>query len=63
MIDKPWKTSDNKGGFFDLPKQEVCKHPEHEPPRHMVIPHGKGYRHICPGCGKETVMIPPQITC
>ena len=52
----------NKSGFFDLPGQEICKDPEHKPPSHLHIPQGKGYRHICPSCGKETVIIPPQIS-
>lgn len=56
--------NDNKkkrGGFEDIPKQEQCLHPGHRPPSHMVIPQGKQYRHICPGCGRETLMRPPQI--
>lgn len=53
---------EKKGGFFDLPKSDVCKDPEHEPPSHICIPQGKGYRHVCPSCGKVAVLIPPQIT-
>jgi hypothetical protein len=49
-------------GFFDLPKDKTCKHPEHKPPMHINIPQGKGYRHVCPACGAESVLIPPQIT-
>jgi hypothetical protein len=52
---------ETKGGFFDLPKMETCNHPEHTPPKHLHIPQGKGYKHICPSCGKETIIIPPQI--
>lgn len=66
MNKKTWNdnTDDKSGGFFDLPKgMKPCLRPEHQPPRHLVIPPGKGYRHICPSCGKETVMIPMQITC
>jgi hypothetical protein len=51
-----------KGGFFTLPKEKVCHHPEHDPPMHLVIPQGKGYRHICPGCGFTQDIIPPQTT-
>jgi len=40
-------------GFFDL--EPVCNHPEHAIPTHLHIPAGKSYRHVCPGCGKETV--------
>lgn len=51
-----------KSGFFDLPDHKRCRHPEHQPPSHMVIPPGKGYRHVCPGCGKVTVIIPQQFS-
>ena len=51
-----------KSGFFDLQNVEVCNHPEHKPPTHLYIPHGKGYRHVCPQCGHVTTIIPPQIT-
>ena len=43
--------SKRKSGFFDLPKREVCNHPEHGMPMYLHIPAGKGYRHVCPGCG------------
>lgn len=54
--------NNKKSGFFDLSKTEFCKHPEHNPPTHIHIPQGQGYRHICPNCGKETILIPPQIS-
>lgn len=47
----------DKSGFFDLPKEEVCKDLSHYPPSMMSIPHGKGYRHVCPSCGKVTTII------
>lgn len=54
---------EKQSGFFDLPKQsKVCKDPSHEPPMHLHIPQGKGYRHVCPSCGKVTTIIPPQIS-
>lgn len=56
------KKNDRKGGFEDIPVQERCLNPSHQPPSHMVIPAGKQYRHICPGCGFEIVMRPPMIT-
>lgn len=34
----------------------LCKHPNHQPPSHLVIPAGKKYRHVCPGCGREVVI-------
>lgn len=48
--------------FEDIPVQERCSHPEHNPPMHIVIPPGKRMRHVCPACGKETVVEPLQIT-
>jgi hypothetical protein len=53
---------EKKSGFFDLPKSNRCTHPSHEPPMHIHIPQGKGYRHVCPSCGEEAVLIPQQIT-
>lgn len=44
-----------KGGFFDLPKIERCNHPEHDFPKYLCIPPGKGYTHVCPGCGAKQV--------
>lgn len=52
----------DKSGFFDLDNVSQCKHPEHDPPSHIHIPEGKGYRHICPACGKVSTLIPPHIT-
>ena len=57
-ITKPEK----QGGFFDLPQDKRCKDKSHEPPTHIHIPQGKGYRHVCPSCGKVTDLIPPQIS-
>ena len=57
-ITKPEK----QGGFFDLDLPKKCNNPSHEPPTHIHIPQGKGYRHICPSCGKVTDLIPPQIS-
>ena len=51
-----------KDGFFDLEETKVCNHPAHMPPSHIHIPQGKGYRHICPSCGKVSVLIPHQIS-
>lgn len=42
---------DNKGGFFDLDKEERCMDLSHNPPTHLCIPAGKGYKHVCPSCG------------
>jgi len=52
----------NKSGFFPLEQPSFCGHPEHEPPTHLYIPQGQGYRHVCPFCGKEQVLIQTKIT-
>lgn len=49
-------------GFFDLDIPIKCTNPSHEPPTHIHIPQGKGYKHVCPSCGKVTDFIPPQIS-
>lgn len=51
----------DKSGFFDLPQFENCTDPEHDPPTHLQIPQGKGYRHVCPSCGKTVIIKPLQI--
>ncbi len=33
-----------------------CRDMGHNPPSHIVIPHGMQYRHVCPGCGQEAVI-------
>ena len=52
-----------KSGFFDLPKEDVCNDLEHDPPMHLCIPRGQGYRHICSRCGKVRTLMSPQIIC
>lgn len=54
--------NEDKSGFFDLPKDKTCKNPQHNPPEFIYIPQGKGYRHVCPGCGKITTMISQRIS-
>lgn len=51
-----------ESGFYDLPQVKNCKNPSHQPPTHIHIPQGKGYRHVCPSCGKVTNLNPPQIS-
>jgi len=34
----------------------VCHNPSHYPPTHLYIPAGQQYRHVCPGCGEETIV-------
>ncbi len=54
--------NDKESGFFDLPQAVKCKHPEHNPPSHIHIPQGKGYRHVCPACGDVAILTPSQIS-
>lgn len=56
------KPAPKKSGFFDLPAKKYCEHPEHTPPKHLHIPQGKGYRHVCPKCGHIQEIVPPQIS-
>lgn len=47
-----------KSGFEPLEKTfKLCHNPEHDPPAIIHIPVDQQYRHICPGCKKETVII------
>lgn len=52
-----------ESGFFDLPVIKKCNHPEHNPPSHINIPYGKGYKHVCPSCKAVSIIVPPQATC
>ena len=61
-LEKQLNKSEKQGGFFDLPQDTRCKDKSHKPPTHIHIPQGKGYRHVCPSCGKVTDLIPPQIS-
>ena len=40
--------------------KKACKDPEHNPPSHICLKHGK-YKHTCPACGKVTIFIVPAI--
>lgn len=51
----------SKSGFFDLEKElKTCKSPNHDLPKHLVIPQGKGYQHVCPACGNIQIIVPTQ---
>lgn len=52
---KALPTDNDRSGFFDLPDYSGCTDPSHKMPSHMVIPAGKGYRHVCPACGKVSI--------
>lgn len=60
-MDNSWQ-DDDKPGFFDIGPWKNCTHPEHEPPGLLHIPPGKGYRHICPGCGRKVVLYGSSVT-
>lgn len=52
------------GGLEPIPYHKPhCTGPEHYPPTHIYIPSGYQYRHICPTCGYETLIIGNQVTC
>jgi hypothetical protein len=36
----------------DLKPQEICRHPEHNPPTMIVLEPGV-YEHTCPNCGNK----------
>ena len=40
---------------------KACLHPEHEPPKHIVLSPGE-YEHTCPGCGEIKRFVVPLIT-
>lgn len=48
--------------FFDLPLDTTCRHPEHKPPTGLYIPPGKGYKHVCPTCGVEQLLLGDRFT-
>ena len=35
---------------------KICRHPEHKPPRHIVLPPGP-HSYTCPGCGQTTTVV------
>lgn len=51
------KKQKEKSGFFDLPKDVMCKDPSHNPPNMISIPYGQGYKHVCPSCGSVKLII------
>lgn len=38
----------------ELAWNQICIHPEHNPPSHIVLSPGV-YEHECPGCGAKTI--------
>ena len=55
---------ENESGIEDDPQFLTrCESVFHSPPSHIVIPHGKRYRHVCPDCGYTTFIYPNDITC
>lgn len=45
----------------EFEKQDICQHPEHNPPMFMVFEPGI-YEHTCPACGKKQTFTVPMIT-
>lgn len=55
---------EEKPGLFPIKQWfTYCTHPEHNVPVGVYIPHGYGYKHICPACGYVSVVFPPQTWC
>lgn len=54
---------DNKGwvGLPGWPEAKICRHPEHDPPGHIVLEPGT-YEHTCPGCGRVQIVNVPVTT-
>lgn len=46
----------NTNPIPDIPTQGPCTSPYHRPPMHLWIPPGKTYEHVCPVCGRKTVL-------
>jgi hypothetical protein len=40
-----------------------CMDPNHNAPNMICIPSGYRLEHVCPTCGRETTIIPPEISC
>lgn len=53
---------ESKPGFFPLPIDSYCSHPEHNVPSHLYVPAGQGYRHICPQCGYQQTVVNTPVT-
>ena len=56
--------NERKGGLKKIEDFEdnICRHPEHNPPNMIVLSPGK-YEYTCPGCGGKTIFTVPLITC
>jgi hypothetical protein len=46
----------------DLPPEEKCQRPDHNPPSMIVLPDGF-YLHQCTSCGKKTQFTVRRPTC
>lgn len=46
----------------DLPAEEICISPEHNPPGMYVYQQGKKYVYRCPACGKITTVTVPRVS-
>lgn len=48
--------------FIDYEAPEkICRHPEHEPPTHIVLRPGK-HVYQCPSCKEQQILNVPEIT-
>lgn len=60
--DSDMYNSKSESGYFDLPTEVKCNDRSHNPPSHLHIPYGKGYRHVCPRCKNVIIITSPNIT-
>ena len=42
-----------------LPEKKICRHPEHDPPGHIVLEPGI-YTYQCPACKKAVTFTVPE---
>ena len=49
----PFRKIDEKDSKWK--KLNLCRHPEHNPPGHIVLEDGT-YEYECPACGKITII-------
>ena len=46
-------------GFKPFPKVEICRHPEHDPPKLVLLEPGV-HVYKCPACGKPQAWYEPR---
>lgn len=57
-MNDPWEKKYDEG---DWNVKGPCLHREHQPPMHICLRQGQKLVHVCPGCGKRTVLKGPPV--